>query len=122
MTQSLDYEQNLLRVFQYTRLIGLMARSGFFDQSNTQGMSGMTMGLQGWPTRVGVLIMVLLVASPARAQRLAEEPWWERSFEASSEYYEIKTDLPRSDAQAVARHLDSMYEEYSRRLASLPPP
>lgn len=67
-----------------------------------------------------VLAMLLWLASPASGQRQAEEPWWERSFVASSAYYWIRTDLPRSDAQAVARHLDAMYEEYSRRLASLP--
>ena len=52
------------------------------------------MGLCRWPTRVGVLLSLMVVAtSPALGQRLAEEPWWERSFQASSEYYLIKTDL-----------------------------
>lgn len=66
------------------------------------------------------LLILLWLVSPACGQRQAEEPWWERSFVAGSEHYWIRTDLPRSDAQAVARHLDAMYEEYSRRLASLP--
>ena len=39
----------------------------------------------------------------------------------SPRYYNIKTDLPAAEARAYARHLDRMYEEFSRRLASLPP-
>jgi len=59
-------------------------------------------------------------AAPAAAQRLAERPWWERSWESTSEHYWIKTDLPRDEARTIARHLDRMYGEFSRRLASLP--
>ncbi len=66
---------------------------------------------------IGVL---LVLAHPVWGQRLAEEPWWDRSHEGGSEHYWIKSDLSRADTQAIARHLDIMYGEYSRRLASLP--
>ena len=62
-----------------------------------------------------ILATLLTIVPSANAQRLAEAPWWERSIEASSEYYWIKSDLPRPKVQGIARHLDRMYEEYSRR-------
>jgi hypothetical protein len=67
-----------------------------------------------------VVALTTGISGPAAAQRLAERPWWERSWESTSEHYWIKTDLPRDEARTIARHLDRMYEEFSRRLASLP--
>ena len=66
------------------------------------------------------LCALLVLVRPTLAQRLAEEPWWDRSYEGGSEHYWIKSDLPRADTRAIARHLDIMHGEYSRRLASLP--
>lgn len=76
--------------------------------------------LMEWVRTLAVLAALFAGLHEAHAQRLAEAPWWERYYEATSEYYVIRSDLPRPDAQAIARHLDRMYEEYSRRLASLP--
>jgi hypothetical protein len=52
--------------------------------------------------------------------RQAQLSWWDRAPEKKVGYYWIKTDLPAAQANALARHLNLMYEEYSRRLASLP--
>ncbi len=52
--------------------------------------------------------------------RQAQLSWWDRSPEKKVGYYWIKTDIPAAHANALARHLNIMYEEYSRRLASLP--
>jgi hypothetical protein len=74
--------------------------------------------------RAVLLLLLLAVIVPARdalAQRTARRSWWDRAAVARSKYYVIKTDLPAPNAQAYARHLDRMYEEYARRLASLPP-
>ena len=51
---------------------------------------------------------------------MAQRPWWSRAAEASVGHYWIKTDLPADRANEFARHLNIMYEEFSRRLASLP--
>ena len=74
-----------------------------------------------WMFRVFVLIAtLLLLARPAVAQR-AQLPWTKRSAEATVGHYWIKTDLPADEANELARHLNLMYREYARRLASLPP-
>ncbi len=52
--------------------------------------------------------------------RQAQLSWWDRAPEKKVGYYWVKTDLPAAQANALARHLNLMYEEYSRRLASLP--
>jgi hypothetical protein len=77
----------------------------------------------------GILVALLLaafLASPAVAQRgqrnrRAQAPWWNRTTTRTSEHYYIRTDLPPAETRAYARHLDFMYKEFSRRLASLPP-
>ena len=53
-------------------------------------------------------------------QRQAQLSWWDRSAEAKVGHYWIKTDLPADEANALGRHLNIMYGEYSKRLASLP--
>lgn len=68
---------------------------------------------------LGVLLSIGAAAA-ARAQQ-AELPWWDRSEVRTIGHYRIKTDLPAADANALARHLNVMYEQYARRLASLPP-
>ncbi|MCZ6834511.1 MAG: DUF1570 domain-containing protein [Planctomycetota bacterium] len=70
-----------------------------------------------------LLLLVVFLAIQTgigQARQLTEGPWWERAWEDSSEHYWIKTDLPREEAREIARHLDVMYREFSRRLASLP--
>jgi hypothetical protein len=63
-------------------------------------------------------------SSPAQQQpqrqRQAQLSWWDRSPEKKIGHYWIKTDVPAAQANALARHLNVMYEEYARRLASLP--
>jgi len=73
-----------------------------------------------------ILVAVLVTAAlagPAMAQRgrRAQAPWWNRTTTRTSEHYYIRTDLPKAQARAYGRHLDFMYKEFSRRLASLPP-
>lgn len=54
-------------------------------------------------------------------QRQAQLPWWDRAEMRNIGNYWIKTDLPADQANQLARHLNLMHEEYSRRLATLPP-
>lgn len=70
-------------------------------------------------------IVAVLVAGAAGLAAAAPAPapgaWWDRAAEAQVGHYWIKTDLPAADANALARHLNVMHEEYARRLAALPP-
>ncbi len=52
--------------------------------------------------------------------RQAQLSWWDRSAEAKCGHYWVKTDLSADEANSLARHMNIMYEEYSKRLASLP--
>ena len=72
-------------------------------------------------TTLWLLLVVLLAGSTAHAQRLARGSWWDRTVAQRSQYYVIRTDLPTKLARQYARHLDRVYVEFSRRLASLPP-
>ncbi len=63
--------------------------------------------------------MSLVLCAPSFAQQ-AQLPWWQRAAEKKLGHYWFKTDLPADEANALARHMNIMYEEYSRRLASLP--
>jgi len=62
-----------------------------------------------------------LAVSASAQQRQAQLGWWDRAPEGAAGHYHIKTDLPRDEARELARHLNVMYDEYARRLASLPP-
>ncbi len=48
--------------------------------------------------------------------------WWDRTDPGAgrklpqSRYYSIRSDLPADQTRALSEHLDTMYEEYSRRL------
>jgi len=71
-------------------------------------------------TLIGV-VAALHVAGPApAAQPVARLPWWSRSVEARVGQYWIRTDLPPKFADELGLHLNIMYEEFSRQLASLP--
>lgn len=67
-----------------------------------------------------VLAGILLPAQAAPGQRQARLSWWDRAQEKKAGHYWFKTDLPASEAEAYAFHMNLMYEEYSGRLASLP--
>jgi hypothetical protein len=67
-----------------------------------------------------VTISTAATAQHGQQQRQAQLSWWDRAAEKKVGYYWIKTDVPAAQANALARHLNIMYEEYSRRLASLP--
>ncbi len=70
-------------------------------------------------TLVGVLLLMAGPVLPAAGQvRLS---WWDRTHPQQVGHYWIKSDLPADYAGALARHLNTMYAEYDRRLASLPP-
>jgi hypothetical protein len=65
--------------------------------------------------------VVPIFAAPQKPpERQAQLSWWDRSPEKKIGQYWIKTDLPATQANALARHINIMYDEYSRRLASLP--
>lgn len=59
-------------------------------------------------------------AKPAEAQAIGT--WWDRTQPAKgrkppkSKYYSVRSDLSIEATQQWARHLDTMYEEYTRRL------
>ncbi len=73
------------------------------------------------PRNLLFIVMILLFASPAPGQDTPQRSWWRKTTVETSRYYSIKTDLPAAQAQPLAAHFDRMYEEYSRRLASLAP-
>jgi hypothetical protein len=50
-----------------------------------------------------------------------DTPWWDRSWVASTRFYDIRTDLDREEAIPWGRHLDQMHEEYARRMSGLRP-
>lgn len=75
-------------------------------------------------------IALVLCATPASAQRGSprgapqaqqQRITWEPGAEVRSKHYRILSDLEPEDTKLYAGHLDLLYEEYSRRLASLPP-
>lgn len=53
-------------------------------------------------------------------QPVPRMPWWNRAAESRAGHYWIRTDLPADRANDLARHLNTMYDEYAGRLASLP--
>lgn len=68
-----------------------------------------------------IALMLVLIACAGVQQRQAQRSWWDRAPQGVAGHYRIKTDLPTDTARELARHLNVMYDEYSRRLASLPP-
>jgi hypothetical protein len=74
-----------------------------------------------FPSIPWAMCLVLIFTAQCFGQtRRAQPSWWDRSVEAKVGHYWIKTDLPADEANALARHLNIMYGEYSRRLARLP--
>ena len=79
---------------------------------------------------LAAIVMLRFFPSSAGAQtpsnnddpllRKAQLPWWDRAEEQKIGHYWIKTDVEPDLANRLARHLNLMYEEYARRLASLP--
>ncbi len=64
------------------------------------------------------LVTVAFASAAAGQVRLS---WWDRTNPQQVGHYWIKSDLPADYAGSLARHLNTMYAEYDRRLASLPP-
>lgn len=84
-------------------------------------------------TRFAAALMALLVlwvpapcahgvAQSKSAPRQAVGNWWDRTQPSrgtkppKSKYYSVRSDLSAEESQAWARHLDIMYEEYTKRL------
>ena len=68
-----------------------------------------------------IAVAALPIALSALAtQNVPRVPWWNRAAEAQVGHYRIRTDLPADRANELARHLNVMYDEFSRRLAALP--
>ncbi len=63
----------------------------------------------------------MLAAPPPAPPVEARLPWWYSAAEFQSDHYWIKSDLSPAHTQALARHLDMVYEELFSRLWSLPP-
>jgi hypothetical protein len=67
------------------------------------------------------MLLCMLCITPSDAQeRLAKASWWDRASQGKVGHYWIKTDLPPEEANSLAQHLNFMYGEYSKRLASMP--
>jgi hypothetical protein len=65
-------------------------------------------------------VALMMCASPAAAQRRATLSWWDRAEEVKIGSYWFKSDIDPDLANDLALHMNRMYEEYARRLASLP--
>jgi len=59
--------------------------------------------------------------NPRQQQAQQQRVTWEPGAEVRSKHYRILSDLEPDDTKLYGGHLDLLYEEYSRRLASLPP-
>ena len=66
------------------------------------------MGRCGLKTRWGILLSILLLAAPVQAQ----------SRHINTPHYLIQTDLDDSLARELSQEMESMYGEYSQRLAA----
>jgi hypothetical protein len=77
---------------------------------------------RGPRTSVALTMLVALCLGfiDAAQGQQAQLPWWERAAEAKVGHYWFKTDLAADEANALARHMNIMYDEYARRLAKLP--
>ncbi len=72
---------------------------------------------------IGAVAALHIAGTVLGAQHVAQVPlgpWWSRTAEVRVGHYWIRTDLPAERANALARHFNTMYDEFSRRLASLP--
>lgn len=63
----------------------------------------------------------MLATTIAAAQHEGATTWWARAVEQSVGSYWFKTDLPKPQAKRLARHMNTMFREYDRRLSRLPP-
>lgn len=73
---------------------------------------------------VALLAAISMWSDPAAAQRAAQRASegrvkWNPGAEVRSRHYRILSDLTPDDSRLYSNHLDLMYEEYARRLASL---
>ena len=73
------------------------------------------------PRRMTIAAATAAIVASAVLHAKQSTPWWDRAEVLSSRHYRIKSDLPEGDVRRIGRHLDTMYEAYARRLASLPP-
>ena len=69
---------------------------------------------------IAAVIALQLAGTVFATQQVPMAPWWSRTAEVRVGHYWIRTDLPADGANELARHLNTMYDEFSRRLASLP--
>lgn len=78
---------------------------------------------RAWSVLSAIALVFLFAAgntAHAQQQRKAQLSWWDRAPEQKLGHYWIKSDLPAAETRRLARHLNLMYSEYSKRLASLP--
>lgn len=80
-------------------------------------------------TRRFLLLLVIVLLAPCAASwgqsRQAQLTWWDRTDPArggrieTSRFYTFRSDLPREELRQLADHMDTMYVEYSKRMAGL---
>ncbi len=83
--------------------------------------------------RFGMITLILCLALPLSGAVTAAEPqnpraqlsWWDRTDPShggrleSSRFYSFRSDLDRDELRPLADHMDTMYVEYSKRMAGL---
>jgi len=90
-------------------------------------LSGMKLGVSTLVAALAVVVAVRAAAASAApvappAQQVAVGTWWDRTAPPrggkvpQSRHYSIRSDLPVAQTKEYADHLDTMYDEYFRRL------
>jgi hypothetical protein len=90
-------------------------------------LSGMKLGVSTLVAALAVVVAVHAAAASAApvappAQQVAVGTWWDRTAPPrggkvpQSRHYSIRSDLPVAQTKEYADHLDTMYDEYFRRL------
>ena len=90
-------------------------------------LSGMQLGVSTLVAALAVVVAVRAATASAApvappAQQVAVGTWWDRTAPPrggkvpQSRHYSIRSDLPVAQTKEYADHLDTMYDEYFRRL------
>ncbi|MDA1008349.1 MAG: DUF1570 domain-containing protein [Planctomycetota bacterium] len=85
---------------------------------------GTALGIAAWLTVALLTWKSTPVDASQDSTRQARASWWDRTSPdargpSTSRHYRIRSDLPAEVTQRYAAHMDTMYDEYMRRLDSL---